>query len=422
MKPFRVSTGLRLIGFHKGGPVCARLGSPNLRSPLKPKFVALSGGVHRVFLGTGALLALLLLFLTACGPGGPTGVTLIAAGNAHTCAAFWDGTTKCWGLNAAGQLGNGTYTSSNVPVQVTGLPFILGLAAGGVHTCAIMLTGTMKCWGYNGEGELGNGTSGTLSNVPQDVVNITQAVWVAAGEDNTCAVYQGQNVACWGYDGIRGTGNPAAVQGISANAIAIGRSVPRVTDLRACAIELAGTVKCWNPPVGAAPTLIQGITATVIAVGSAHACVIEPAGTVKCWGRNDVGQLGDGTNVDSNVPVPVAKPFPLNGPITALAAGGDHTCAVSSDGHVWCWGFNYWGQLGNAKTQDSPFPVPVLAPNGQGVLSNAVAVALGGGHSCAIFVDGNVRKMACWGRNIYGQLGNGSNNSSSTPVTPSGLP
>jgi len=305
----------------------------------------------------------------------PPPVTLaIDAGNNHACALRSNGTVACWGSNANGQLGDGTYTSSNVPVVVTGLSGATAIAAGDNHSCATRSDGTARCWGSNANGQLGNGTY-TDSNVPVVVTGLTAAATIAAGRAHSCATRSDGTARCWGSNLNGQLGN----DGIYSN---------------------------FNVPV----TVAGLSSATAIAAGGAHSCATRTDGTAHCWGFNYFGQLGDGTNkFDSKVPVTVAG---LSG-ATAIDAGRSHSCATRSDGTARCWGYNANGQLGDGTYTDSNVPVVVTG------LTAATAIAAGFYHSCATRSDGTAR---CWGSSNYGQLGDGTYTSSNVPVTVLGLP
>jgi uncharacterized repeat protein (TIGR01451 family) len=147
------------------------------------------------------------------------------------------------------------------------------------------------------------------------------------------------------------------------------------------------------------------LSGSPLAGGDHHSCALIADGTVQCWGWNQYGQLGNGLNTDSPVPVPVSGITNA----TAIAAGLAHTCALLADGRVECWGFNEDGQLGNGLTTDSPTPVVVNN------IANATAVTAGYGHTCALLGNGSVW---CWGADGIGQLGNGSGDDNVGSLTP----
>jgi len=356
-----------------------------------------------------------------------SGVVVIAAGNQHTCALMISGRVQCWGSNSNGQLGDGTYGHSNIPVTVWGLNGIVVAIAPGVHhTCALMISGRVQCWGNNSSGQLGNGTY-EHSNIPVAVRGMNGiVVAIAAGDLHTCALMSAGEVQCWGsnQDGqlgsetIAGSTTPVNVKGLNSGVIAIAAGA-----LHTCALMSAGGVQCWGSnsnsqlgvettEVSATPMDVKGLNSRVIAIAAGwyHTCALTSAGGVLCWGGNGYGQLGDGTNNESNIPVTVNG---LHSGVVAIAAGALHTCALTSVGVVQCWGRNNYGQLGNGKNTDSNKPVTVRELN-----SGVVAIAAGRLHTCALTSAGGVQ---CWGRNINGQLGNGKDMDSKTPVNVSGL-
>src|SRR6266403_80024 len=175
------------------------------------------------------------------------------------------------------------------------------------------------------------------------------------------------------------------------------------------------TVTPANPTMSVGQT--QQFTAsgtvapTALAAGGLHTCMRLPDGTVQCWGQNNFGQLGngDGSLTSSSVPVPVRDLTTA----TRVVTGDSHTCALLGGGTVQCWGQNYEGQLGNGIVGGvSTFPVLVAG------LANVSAVSGGYRHTCALLRDGTVQ---CWGRNVEGQLGDGTTTSSSTPVRVGGI-
>ncbi len=202
---------------------------------------------------------------------------------------------------------------------------------------------------------------------------------------------------------------------------------------------------------------------TVLAAGLEYTCAIDSTGQAWCWGRNNTGQLGVGTTVDSLVPVPVVQP--LGTTFTKIVTGWNHVCALDSSGNAWCWGDGESGKLGNGQVTDQTTPVAVTMPAGKtfttlsagnnhtcaldqlgagwcwgeggnlalgnGSSNNQItpravimtghtyiSISAGGNFSCAVDSNG---EAWCWGANLYGQLGDGTTNDSASPVSVSGL-
>ncbi|WP_068468393.1 PKD-like domain-containing protein [Candidatus Protochlamydia phocaeensis] len=161
---------------------------------------------------------------------------------------------------------------------------------------------------------------------------------------------------------------------------------------------------CWNCLQAACD-----LTFIATAAGGSHSLALRNDGTVWAWGRNFNGQLGDGTTLDSSLPVQVGGGTPLTG-VIAIAGGGSHSLALKNDGTVWAWGNNGNGELGDGTSIDSPIPVQV---GGGGPFTNAIDIAAGNFHSLALRSDGSVW---AWGDNGGGALGNGTFIDSSIPV------
>lgn len=281
-----------------------------------------------------------------------------------------------------------------LPQQVNGL--ISQVAAGAFHTCVLLADATVRCWGANGSGQVGDGTT-TARNTPTQVSALTRVRKVTAGGDHTCALHSkvdpadpskllGGRVSCWGSnsDGQLGSEGPST-------------STPREV-VFSSADESIGAVD--------------------IAAGYAHTCALLADASVRCWGSNIFGQLGNSTAAtgpDTPVAVKgVGTATALKG-VVQLAGGLFHTCArfssPSATGQVACWGGNESGQLGNDGTD--PTERPVLAQLGEVAITGASQISAGAQHTCAR--TGN--KLACWGGNAYGQLGDNSTTDRLTGAT-----
>jgi alpha-tubulin suppressor-like RCC1 family protein len=353
---------------------------------------------------------------------------VIAGGAHHTCALSSAGAVRCWGENAHGELGNGTSINSRTPVAVSGLSSgFVAIAAGNGYACALSSAGAVQCWGDNQFGQLGNGTSHTIERSPVAVSRLSgKVVAIAAGAFHTCALSSAGAVQCWGENSHGELGNgtslnsstPVAVAGVSSGfvAIAAGRG-------HACALGNTGAIQCWGDNQfgqlgngtndnSRTPVAVARLSGKVVAIaaGDFYTCVLSSAGAVQCWGENSHGQLGNGMHNNSSTPVAVSG---LSGGFVAIAAGTGHTCALGTTGAMQCWGDNEFGQLGNGTNNSSRTPVAVAR------LSAAViAIAAGAFHTCAL---SSPDAAQCWGENTYGELGNGTSLNSSTPVAVSGL-
>lgn len=295
-----------------------------------------------------------------------SGVSAIAAGVSESCALTRTGGVKCWGANLQRQLGNGTTVfSSRSPVDVVGLKRgVRAITLGWYHDCALTNTGGVKCWGKVSVGQGGTGADAPYVTEPTHVVGLTSGVSaVSAGGSHTCVITRAGGAKCWGAN-------------------------------------LFGQLGSDSTPItgSSVPVDVTGLTSGVkeISADLYHTCALTTAGGAKCWGYNGNGELGNGSRANSRTPADVVG---LTSGISAITAGAGHTCALTSGGGVKCWGDNKYGQLGNGSRRGSTTPVDVV-----GLTSGVSAVSAGGNHTCALMRAGGAQ---CWGYNRFGQLGNG---------------
>jgi alpha-tubulin suppressor-like RCC1 family protein len=345
----------------------------------------------------------------------PGAVTAIAAGAVHSCALTASGEVWCWGDNRSGQLGDGTLMDRSAPVRVSGLANASAITAGSAFTCATV-ENQLYCWGKNSNDQMGQnlelyrilpgGVSGLDANV--------QAIFT--GENSNCAILVDGGAVCWGSNlfDLLGDGSdvdraiPVSMQVVSAPVLSMDLS-----DEAGCAVVQNGEVRCWGLGISSGGDALAGWTVSglstpvqAVTIGRNFACALSQAGGVQCWGYNGSGTLGDGTTERRDGPVAVIG---LERGVTALAAGDDSTCAVTTSGQVWCWGSNDWGQIGDGTKEDRLIPVQVTGLDGA-----AVNVSVGTYRACALMADG---RIACWGHNPDGlYLGNGIPSQSTSPV------
>ena len=294
------------------------------------------------------------------------------------------------------------------------MPTPNAIAAGEYHTCAIATSGGLHCWGQNNAAQLGSAAAGTGSAVPVPSAGSTAFVAVTAGQNQTCGLTAAGTAYCWGYGPELGAGNnattsvPRPVAGnLAFQQLSAGR-------LYTCGVTGSGAGYCWgangsgelgNPAVSPAfpantPTAVGGnhVWKHIGAGNSDHTCGITTDGTIYCWGANSSGQLGNGM-MGSTVP---ANPMPVQTSVkfTSVGTGDKFTCALGADAKVYCWGNNGAGQLGNGNTTHHITPMPISGSE----TTTYKAVAVGLDFACALTTAGQVQ---CWGDSWNGQLGRG---------------
>ncbi|MCX7562120.1 cadherin-like beta sandwich domain-containing protein [Xanthomonadaceae bacterium XH05] len=359
-----------------------------------------------------------------------SGVQAISTGESHTCALTTGGGMKCWGSNAGGQLGDDSTTPRLTPVDVTGLTSgVQTISAGWGYTCALTTDDGVKCWGSNNYAQLGDGTT-TSRPIPADVTGLSSGVQaIRTGTQHVCALTADGSVKCWGWNSVGqlGDGSTATLRRTPVAVIGLGSEVQAITlsasSTHTCVLITSGEVKCWGNnfygQLGDGSRTRQftsmevtGMDAGVqaISAGRDHSCALNASGGMACWGINYYGQLGDGSNTTWRTPVGVTG---LGSDVQTMRSGGGHTCALTTSGGVKCWGFNFYGQLGDGSAENRLTPMDVTGLN-----TGVQTISVGTFHSCALTTNGGVK---CWGNNGTGRLGDGSTANRLTPVDVSGL-
>ncbi len=374
------------------------------------------------------------------------GFTQIAEGENTGYGLAGDGRIYAWGDNGSDELGDGGTAGSSTPVAVaqgtipTGVT-ITQIAAGWQSGYALGSNGRIYSWGDNSSGQLGDGTT-TPRNAPValDVSGVAAGVTftsIAAGAMDAYAIASDGTMYSWGYghDGELGNGansDDASPVVVAPGARPVGVGFTRVAagDGMVFGIGTNGRVYSWGGDVSGAlgtgsvsdenvPTALAagaipaGVTISQVAAGQEGGYALGSDGNVYDWGSDLFGDLGDGHNTDQNVPVAVsAGEIPAGLTIVAIAAGSASGYAVGADGHVYDWGIGGNGELGNGAGSDSNTPVLVTAG---GVAADVELTGVTAGYHSATALGSDGRTYG-WGDNTGGDLGDGSTAQRTSPV------
>ncbi|MFA5249646.1 MAG: FISUMP domain-containing protein [Candidatus Paceibacterota bacterium] len=367
-------------------------------------------------------------------------VTSIASDGYHSCAVS-SGSVYCSGYNHYGQLGNGaTSEEGYIPVRVKGeggagyLTGVSEVGTGWNHSCALKSDGTVWCWGQNLSAQLGDGTTINKS-VPVQVLGaggigkLTGVSQLSVGDNHNCAIKNDNTIWCWGYNwrGQLGdnttTQRTSPVQVLGAGGIGklTGVSQASLGDNHSCAVKTDGTVWCWGynnaGVLGTGDTTSSRVPIQVlgeggvgkltgisqVSAGESNTCAVKPDGTVYCWGWNYSGQLGTNNTTLSYVPI---QPLNSNGVgnltgVSYIFSGQRTTCVIKTDKTLWCWGNNDSGRLGINNTTEQHLPVQVLDKYGSGYFADTAKITGKFYNLCAVKTDGTAY---CWGENNKGEL------------------
>jgi alpha-tubulin suppressor-like RCC1 family protein len=393
----------------------------------------------------------------------------LVGGVGHACALLAGGIVKCWGHEAFGQTGQGTSHIGDGPGEMgdslTSVNFGTGRTAKGISTasraCALLDNDTVKCWGPTMIANLGVGDIFGRGSRPGEMGDSLPAInlgtgrtakSVSVGFGHVCAILNDDTVKCWGTNSFGGLGyGDTTTRGQTAGSmgdnlptvnLGTGRTAKRIYTPASsqgyftCAILDNNQVKCWGRnnlgQLGQGHTinlgdsagemgdnlpyvdLGTGRTALSLALGADSACAILDNGTTKCWGSGFSGQLGLGSTVNlGDAPGEMGDSLPVvslgTGRAATQLAGGDlHFCAILDNSLVKCWGYGYESGLGNgssASRGDGPNEMGDNLPYADlGTGRTAISIAAGERSSCAVLDNYSLK---CWGRNNFGELGQG---------------
>ncbi len=357
-------------------------------------------------------------------PVGLSGIVQLGAGDTHMCGLDAAGIGHCWGNNDQGQLGDPSFLSSQsaTPHVVLASGHVWAEIRGGFEsTCTRTTAGDAYCWGEGTDGSVGNGIAASV-RTPTAVTSSGQIyAQVSPGAFFACGRTTSNVVWCWGgnFDGQLGDGtfaqrnSPVLAQ---TGALSFVEIAARGDAYFTCGRIASGAAYCWGNNFNG--DLADGTTTnrpnpvpvsggnvfTGLVGGTDNACGQLAAGGWMCWGANAYGELGDGTHTERHVPVALLTSGNV---FVQLAMGTFHSCGRTSAGAVYCWGRNSSGQLGNGGNLDSNSPVAV---SGGHVFTD---IRAGDNFNCGLSDGGTV---FCWGDNARNQLGSASVGSSNVPL------
>ena len=299
--------------------------------------------------------------------------TKVSAGYQHTVAIKSDGSLWAWGNNDEGQLGEGSFQFKDSPVRIGSNYDWAAAETGYYHTVALKTNGSLWAWGYALGGYEYIGTEINW-NVPTRIAADSTWIAVSAGSDHTVAIKADGSLWAWGWNS-KGQ---------------LGRS------------DIDSYIDYSEGPV-----LISNDQWTAVSAGTKFTVALKADGSLWSWGWNNVGQLGDGTAVDKNVPTRVGSDTWL-----AVSTGNNHVIAIKTDGSLWAWGGNEYGELGNGSSDGVSDPPPHPVPTQIGTDNDWISLTAGYGHNAAFRADGS---LWLWGHNGTGQLGDNTTISKLTP-------
>ncbi|WP_413580414.1 Ig-like domain-containing protein [Bdellovibrio sp. HCB288] len=360
------------------------------------------------------------------------------SGQPHACALSTTGTVSCWGINTYGYLGDNSTTTRTSPTLVTGSATYTDISVGATTACAIVDNGSVNCWGSNSNNAtnisygwllgLGNSLLTATALVPTPIADTKTYTKIFSG-GNTCGITTDGRVKCWGEVDFLGLGDDSGISRWAPKEADPGQKYKSVSmGGFGCGITTSDQLKCWGKNVDSSgvywsigddtklyrpsPVILdRGQTYSKVAIGYNHACAITTDQTLKCWGMNNYGQIGSGLAGPTWDKI---TPFIVDGNTRYIdvAAGNYHTCGITVQNDLKCWGFGGYGQVGLGYTTTYVYS-PTLVTAG----TKYISVKAGAYHTCAL-TQGN--DMYCWGYNSRYEVGDGTATLRDAPTAVSG--
>lgn len=353
----------------------------------------------------------------------------------NTCAIGAGNIGHCWGAvaDSTDSAHDDLRLFDNTPMPLAGGLQLAAVSLGFDHACALTTAGAAYCWGDNSTGQLGNGTTDSTSS-PVAVAGGHTFATISSGSGHTCGVTTAGAIYCWGNDISGQLGNdtmnyvnsePVLLpDSLNFKAVAAGNGF-------SCGLTTTGAAYCWGRNDAGElgnGTMTQslvpvpvagGLTFVALSTGIFHVCGLTTDGSAYCWGANFVGELGNppaavsgSCDVGGSFPCSTT-PIPVTGGLkfAKISAGQWATCGVTTGAQGYCWGYNGYGQLGSQSTPLTADPNPTPLPVSGGLSFSTIVT--GYYHTCGITTTG---AAYCWGDNSWGELGDGSTTFHSTPV------
>ncbi len=307
---------------------------------------------------------------------GLTDIIVVSAGYRHSLALKNDGTVWAWGNNSFGQLGDGAWESTEIPVQVKSLTSIIAIEAGGTKyesatgassinsqssgfSIALKDDGTVWTWGSNSV--LWNDTAKS-NKLPQQMSVLTDIIAIAAGGFHKLALRQDGTVWAWGDNHFGQLGNDSHTNNKIPSQVFYLKDIVAISASNEHSMALTKDSLVWTwgdlPPTTGpkkfhcVPTQVKNLQGTIaISAGKDHYMTIAKNGWVLTWGNNRFGQLGNGTTKTKYYKIKIYKVLSLD-KVAAISGGSGFSLALKKDGTIWAWGFNRYGELGNGTLKD----------------------------------------------------------------------